>query len=289
MTRFSDRQSQIEHRRRQASEAYPQIWHQIIEEWNSTDQSDRAWLMYSANYLLRTGGVRWALDPLTLRRRLPSAPAVDASALSAADFIVLTHRHADHLDPDLLRSLCDYSLRWVVPAPMLSQVWDEVGIQEKDILVPEPLKPFELHGIYFTPFEAFHWSADPSRPEGRRGVPEIGYLAEFCGKRWLFPGDTRTYDADLLPRFGGVDGLVAHLWLGRQRGLQEDEAMIESFCRFCLNLQPGRIVLTHLEELGRDARDYWDEGHAERVVQRFCQLAPSLEVTFARMGDSFQL
>ncbi len=265
------------------------MWRRVTDEWNLPGPDDRAWLVYSANYLLRTGGVRWAMDPLTLRRRMPAAPGVDPSTLAGLEFIVLTHRHADHLDPALLHSLREYSPRVIVPPAMLSQVRDEIGVPAEDILVAEHLKPFDLHGIRFTPFYASHWAPDSTRPGGLRGVPENGYLVEFSGKRWLFPGDTRTYDRSLLPRFGHVDGLLAHLWLGKLKAMEVEASMVDSFCRFCLDLDPGRIFLTHLEELGRDARDYWDEEHAARVLQRFHELAPSLEVTTARMGESFQV
>jgi hypothetical protein len=43
----------------------------------------------------------------------------------------------------------------------------------------------------------------------------MGYLLEFNGKRWLFPGDTRSYDASLLQSFGPLEGHFAHLWLSR--------------------------------------------------------------------------
>ena len=86
----------------------------MIGEWSTEDGRDSAWMLYSANYLLRTGSARWAIDPLTLRWRVPEAVAVRRD-LADLSFIVLTHRHADHLDIDLLRSLRGLPTLWIVP------------------------------------------------------------------------------------------------------------------------------------------------------------------------------
>ena len=72
----------------QAKVAYPAIWDRIIAEWKSTDTGDHAWLTHSANYLLNTAGVRWALDPLALPARLPGMTSPNYAARpgsSAAD------------------------------------------------------------------------------------------------------------------------------------------------------------------------------------------------------------
>src|SRR5512146_2738091 len=101
----------------------------MVAEWNQPGATDGAWLMYSANYLLRTGGVRWAIDPLRLERRLPGAPAQDyARDLAGLSFVVLTHRHSDHLDIPLLRSLRHLPLSWIIPRSIRRHVMDQCGI-----------------------------------------------------------------------------------------------------------------------------------------------------------------
>jgi L-ascorbate metabolism protein UlaG (beta-lactamase superfamily) len=289
MVPIADKQEQINCRRQETLRGYPELWSRITAEWNSPGPDDRAWLMYSANYLFRTAGVRWALDPLTLRRRVPSAPELDVSALAALDFVVLTHRHADHLDLDLLRALREYPIRYIIPESILALVQNVAGLPEKNIIVPVPLQVLEMDGVRFTPFDGFHWEEDDSRPGGRRGVPATGYLVEFSGKRWLVPGDIRTYDATRLPHFGPVDGLIAHLWLGRGCALQNEPQLVDTFCQFCLDLCPKRIVISHLEELGRDVKEYWNELHARKVTARFQELNSSTEVLIARMGESIVL
>ena len=263
---------------------YPALWSKMISEWQRPADEDRAWLLYSANYLFRTAGVRWALDPLTLHQRVPSAPEVDASALAALDFVVLTHRHADHLDLGLLRLLRDYPIHWIIPACLLDPL-QTLNLPPGKMTIPRPLEPLRLGGLTLTPFNGLHREADSSRPDGQRGVPAMGYLAEFKGKRWLFPGDTRTYDASQLPRFGPVDGLFAHLWLGRGLALDDQPPLLENFGRFCLDFQPKRIIVTHLDEYGRSADEYWDSGHFQQVKEWFRGHAPDVLVESAGLGD----
>src|SRR5512139_2919174 len=82
-------------------EHYPVLWSKLIEEWSQPGIEDRVWLMYSASYLFRMGGIPWAMDPVRLIRRLPGAPEPDvARDLKGLSFVLLTHRHADHLDLD---------------------------------------------------------------------------------------------------------------------------------------------------------------------------------------------
>ena len=290
MAQFSERQADIEKRRKEVSARYSRFISVMTTEWRSPGSPDKLWLLYSANYLFRTGDVRWAMDPLTLRRRVPDAPAVDlAQDLSALDFVVLTHRHADHLDFDLIKSLRHLPIRWIIPDYILLQVQAEAGLPSEQVITPHPLQAIEIKGIRLLPFVGLHWEAAPSENGPQHGVPEMGYLVEFNDKRWLFPGDTRDFKAELLPSFGPVDGLFAHLWLGRRCALLDEPPLLDPFCKFCVDLQPRQIVLTHLEELGREADDYWDGRHAAKVISRCEQLVPELDVKAAYMGESVDL
>jgi hypothetical protein len=247
----------------------------MIAEWNSNGGDDCAWLMYAANYLLRTGGARWAIDPVTLNNRVALAPTMQtARDLERLSFILLTHFHADHLDLNLLHDLCGLPIRWVIPEALVPTVLSNTGLSKAQLLVPEVLQPFELDGVKITPFEGLHAK-----------VPEMSYLVEFKDKRWLFPGDIRTYDLSRLPSFGALDGLFAHLWLGKGCALEDKPAMLAPFCNFTLGLKPPRIVVTHLEELGRTAEDYWDRRHFQMVRKWFQQHRPGIRVECARMGE----
>jgi L-ascorbate metabolism protein UlaG (beta-lactamase superfamily) len=285
MDRFIRKQQEIDRRAAEVASSYPALWSQMITDWRQPGSEDKAWLMYSANYLFRTANVRWAMDPLRLKHRVPDAPEMPVEDLKGLDFVLLTHRHSDHLDLNLLHRLQDFPVLWVIPAPILPLVQAEVKIAANRLIIPEPMRTVEIQSIRITPFDGLHWEQQPGT-ESLRGVPAMGYLIEFNGKRWLFPGDTRTYDASRLPSFGPVDGLFAHVWLGRAGALQNVPPLLEAFCRFCSDLRPQRVILTHLEEFGRDANDYWDSGHAKSAIPFLTGEESNIPVVPALLGDA---
>lgn len=164
-----------------------------------------------------------------------------------------------------------------------------LNLPRQNITVPRPLEPLHLGALTLIPFDGLHWEADSSRPGGRRGVPSTGYLAEFNGKRWLFPGDTRTYDANRLTSFDSVNGIFAHLWLGRRSALMTLPPFLDHFCRFYIDLKPKRIVITHMEDFGRDVIDFWDNWHYRLVFAGFQKIASHIQISSAMIGESVVL
>jgi hypothetical protein len=288
MDRFSEKQARIEKRRVEACARYPALWSSMIAEWNSPDPVDRVWLTYSANYLFRTNDIRWAIDPMTLNWRIQDSPQVHvARDLCGLSFVLLTHEHKDHLDIDLLGSLRDLPIIWVVPQFILSNVMEQANLPREKIIVPSPLKPIELSGIHVLPFEGLHW--EKTSDGNVRGVPSMGYLIECNGKRWLFSGDIRTYDVTQLRGFDAVDDIFAHIWLGRGSALLDEPPLLDAFCRFFKKLNPRRLFLTHLHEFGRNANDFWDESHVHMIRSRFQEWSEDIQVTQISMGGSIPL
>ena len=266
-----------------AKAAYPATWNRIISGWKSKDTGEHAWLTHSANYLLNTAGVRWALDPLALPARLPGMVLPDyARDLDRLQLIVFSHAHSDHLDLELISALQKLPLLWVIPEFMLDKVIETVPIPSERIIVPKPGSRIIIEGLALTPFEGLHF-------HNQGGVPEMGYLVEFSGYRWLFPGDIRLYDATIILDFGRLDGVFAHLWLGKAGAQVDPPPMLEEFCAFYGAFNTGRLVITHLNEFGRDKRDLWDETHYQSVVQAFRKKASSLQIEMGLTGDKINL
>jgi L-ascorbate metabolism protein UlaG (beta-lactamase superfamily) len=294
MDRSAERQARINGHRAEASARYPVLWSNMIAEWNSLGPDDRAWLMYSANYLFRTNNIRWAMDPVRLIHRLPLAPDVNAAQdLEALSFVLLTHQHADHLDLDLIHALRHLPIVWVTPEPVLTLIQNQVDLPQKNVIVPKELERVEIQGIKITPFTGLHWEKlehqGSENANSIRGVPATGYLVEFRDKRWLFPGDTRTYDANQLPSLGPVDGLFAHLWLGRGCAMLDAPPLLDPFCRFFADLGPRRIILTHLMEFGRTMEDYWDISHARMVYSCYKKNYKHIKMLHALLGQRVPL
>jgi hypothetical protein len=262
---------------------YPDLWKRVIAEWRQPEKEDAAWLTYSANYLLRTAGVHWALDPFSLVTRVGRGEQPDfMHDLDSLDLVVLSHAHNDHLDPVLLKAIATLPVTWVIPEFMLEMVKGICDTESERLIVPKPGEKLRIGALELTPFDGLHFNQG-------RGVPEMGYLAEFNGKRWLFPGDTRSYMPDRLPDFRPLDGFVAHLWLGKGSALLEPPPLMEDFISFCSWQEPGRIVITHLEELGRSEDELWTPAHAEKVRGAFSKIHPDLPVSIVKTGQRFSL
>ncbi len=262
-----------------AREAYPSLWRDMISDWLGNDRLDAAWLTYSANYILRTAGYRWAVDPFSLFTRIGNGNQPDfREDLKSVQLIVLTHEHNDHLDLDLIRTLCDLPITWVIPNFLLDGHLQDIGIPKNNICVPHPGIALQFPGLTLTPFFGLHF-------RGSHGVPAMGYLAEFSGKRWLFPGDTRTYDPKGIPDHSPLDGIFAHLWLGRKSALLDEPPLLGDFVDFFSHFQTKRLVITHLEELGRKADDLWTWAHYLRVAESMRIQSPGVSVESAKMGQ----
>ena len=178
---------EIEEKIARARVEYPALWRRLIQQWHAAESGNSAWLMYAANYLFFTGGVRWAIDPFSPATRIKGIPHADYAAdLDQLELVLLTHAHNDHLDLNLIRAISGLPIQWIVPEFMLEKVTG-AGVPGKNILVPVNGKTIEFKGLGITPFAGQHI-------HGRYGVPETGYLVECAGKRWLFPGDTRVYE-----------------------------------------------------------------------------------------------
>jgi hypothetical protein len=276
-------QGGLDFRIKQAKTGYPLIWDKIVSEWKATDTGDHAWLTHSANYLLNTAGVRWALDPLALPARLPglSSPSY-ARDLDCLQLIVLSHAHQDHLDLDLISALQELPLLWVIPEFMLDCLTKTVSIPSERIIVPKPGSRICIEDLVLTPFEGLHI-------RDQSGIPEMGYLVEFNDQRWLFPGDTRLFDISRLPDFGCLDGVFAHLWLGKAGAQIDPPPMLDEFCAFYGAFNAGRLVITHLNEFGRDVTELWDETHYRSVVQGFMKNAARPQIEMGLAGDKIDL
>ena len=63
MDRFTKKQQEINHRASEVIVDYPALWSETITEWSQPGPEDRAWLMYSANYLLDKKPLPTVVEP----------------------------------------------------------------------------------------------------------------------------------------------------------------------------------------------------------------------------------
>lgn len=279
--------NEIEEIKQRSIREYQSKYRQIIDQWNEEGE-DAFWLMYAANYLFRWGGLRWIVDPLTLAARTeaddPSQPDMD---FGKADLVILTHRHADHLDKKLLKEIARKDLLWIIPEFLLDELKGIVDKGKNRVIIPKEGEPIEISGLSILPIEGSHWENELVR-NGQvvlRGVPSFSYLFTANHKNWFLPGDTRTYDITRIPAVGELDGLIAHLWLGRKSALKVNPPLLQSFCEYFLAFKTKQIVISHLFEWGREDADLWQEYHARMVVEKMIELDPSRQYDIVLTGQ----
>lgn len=275
--------AQRNHRKQTAVNAYPQLWRRMIRDWQSDQQENALWMLYAASYLVRSAGVRWALDPFSLFTRAGGASSLDYRAdLAPLDLVLLSHWHADHFDTHLLTELSASPLTWVVPEFMLEMVTTLFPLDADRVIIGRGGQPIQFKTMTITPFNALHI-------RGKSGVPELGYLVEYPGGRWLFPGDTRNYDFSLLPDFGPLDGVFAHLWLGKGAALESEPLFLEEFCRFFTAFDAQVTFIAHMYEYGRDEKNMWTMEHFRMAQKLMKKLAPGMGINPALTGEKIIL
>jgi len=277
------RRGAIEYDQQRARSGYEGLWGQVISDWRGSFTGNHAWLTYSANYLFSCKGFKWGLDPFAMSSRVTGMKTPDYKTdLAPLSLVVLTHEHNDHLDLNLVRALRETDIEWVIPTYVQEILQKTHALPEKGVITPVAGEEIKRGPVRLLPFESLHI-------HGKHGVPETGYLVEIDGARWLFPGDIRDYDLSRMPAFGGLDGAVAHLWLGKACALDEEPPFLDAFCDFYTGLDTEQLFITHLNEFGRDERDLWREEHFNLVETNLLQRKPELRVVKYLMGDRMDL
>lgn len=142
-----------------------------------------------------------------------SLPPVTAEEVRA-DMILMTHEHADHLDPDAVPIIArnNPACRFVAPAGC-AQGLTEAGVAETSRVVLEPNKRYDLDGVVIHTAPADH---------GDLSATALCYVLEVDGVRVYCTGDTAWRPAlhkplvdlnpDLvLPCINGVFGNMNHI------------------------------------------------------------------------------
>lgn len=105
------------------------------------------WWLGQAGFLLRCGGTRVVVDPYlsdSLAKKYAGAryphirmspPPIDPSDLAPIDFVLVTHGHTDHMDPESLTPIASANpaCRFVVPAAETQKAIDRGAPQDRII------------------------------------------------------------------------------------------------------------------------------------------------------------
>jgi len=163
------------------------------------------WWLGQSGFVIKGGGLTVYLDPYLSTRlerltaasprarhvRLCEIPLSPAS-ITSADYVVCSHDHGDHLDPETLQPIAASSpaARFVVPRAA-QQTLVSLGIPLARVVPVDADETVDLGGIRFTgvpgKHNEFDWSKD-------RGYPYLGFVISLNGLTIYHAGDTIMYD-----------------------------------------------------------------------------------------------
>jgi L-ascorbate metabolism protein UlaG (beta-lactamase superfamily) len=247
---------------------------------------DRITYVGHATTLLELGGVRLLTDPL-LRTRFVHIPRhaapPEASVAEGVEAVLITHLHADHLDPPSLRRL-GRDVRLVVPAGAAGTLRRR-GFANLTELAPgdsTAIGPLEVTAI-----RAVH---DARRYKLGRELPALGYLIESPAARVYFAGDTDLFDE--MAELGDVDvallpvaGWGARVGRGHLDPKRAAEAARRIGPRIVIPIHWGtflsrRMLRSHPEMLTEPPR---------KLARLLAERAPGVELRLLEPGESLEL
>ncbi len=166
-------------------------------------QAVAMWWLGQASVVLRAAGTTIYIDPFLSAYPDRLAPPLVTPEAASADYVLCTHEHVDHFDPQTLPGMAQAAPHacFVVPLHMVEQV-TALGISAERVLGTQPGEVLHLgaitllavpasHGLKAPPA---HYGFDFVEHEGKHLYRYLGYILEITGVRIYHAGDTVIYD-----------------------------------------------------------------------------------------------
>lgn len=193
------------------------------------------WWLGQASVALRAASTTVYVDPFFSRHpdRLVPPPFAPATA-PPADYVLCTHEHIDHFDPQTLAGLAQASPRalFVVPLPIVEQA-RALGIRPERVLGTQPGEVVHLGAITLFSVPACHglkappatYDFDFVEHEGKNLYRYLGYILEMAGVRIYHAGDTVIYDG-LVERLRELEIDIAFLPINGRSYFREQRDIV---------------------------------------------------------------
>jgi L-ascorbate 6-phosphate lactonase len=193
------------------------------------------WWLGQASIVLRAASTTVYVDPFFSRHpdRLVPPPFAPAMA-PPADYVLCTHEHIDHFDPQTLAGLAQASPRalFVVPLPLVEQA-RALGIRPERVLGTQPGEVVHLGAITLFSVPACHglkappatYDFDFVEHEGKNLYRYLGYILEMAGVHIYHAGDTVIYDG-LVERLRELEIDIAFLPINGRSYFREQRDIV---------------------------------------------------------------
>jgi L-ascorbate metabolism protein UlaG (beta-lactamase superfamily) len=244
------------------------------------DHGRLTWLGHSTT-VIELGGVRIITDPVVRARvaHLRRPAHVPPEALAAADLVLVSHVHWDHLDLPSL-DLIERDTPIVVPAGA-GRLLDRHGFQH----IVE-VKAGDVFAVQDVSVRATH--AEHTATRGPFGVraPALGYLIERPRKIY-FAGDTDLF-AGMAALSGSLEVALLPIW-GWGPRLPPGHLDPERAARALQLLRPRIAIPIHWGTYSPINRPPASDGPAQEFVRQAALLAPQIDVRVLAVGGSLPL
>jgi len=266
--------------RAQYKAAAPMLWRRMIGEWKSGTFDDCFWLAGASSYLVSLADTRWMVDPVQRDAQVFAACREHlAKDLGNLSFILYTHAHNDHYQPEWDAALGGSGIVRVVPSFMRG-IYREVA--ETAYVVPGDT--LTLSGCRITVLPGSHKNPEEIGPDA------VMYLVEGGGRRLFFSGDVRNPEPDRIPAVGPVDCLFYHVFLGKNSAKKYPwPDWLEAVCRQVASIPAQRIFLGHLYEMMSESDRLYTYLSAGAVMDGLGALCPTRDVVIPQLGRRYSL
>lgn len=255
----------------------------IADEIRAHRKGLAVWWVGNAGWLIKADDVLIGTDlDLGVNEKIhepPISPAELADLLSVA---FITHHHGDHCNGPTLKILAERSQATLVLPQTCLDARSGLNLPRNRLIVPTPLKPFEVRGVRVEPIHAIHGDKDftilTREPDFIKGIQHnCGYVLTIQGKRFVQPGDSVLTEEHLALQ--NVDVLFVSPTVHNMH-LDRSALLIN-------RLEPRYVFPQHFDTY-QEAPDnlFWTRGYPDELKSR---LSESLQKRFhkLRQGQRF--
>jgi len=226
------------------------------------------WWVGNAGWLIKSDDLLIGIDlDLSTEEKAAPPPITAQDLVGELDAAFATHHHGDHCNVPTIAALAlGAKCTFVLPRPCLKEV-AELHIPPERIVVPEPLRPFDLKGIHVEPVHAIHGNQEftvlTREPDFVESIAHnCGYVFNIQGKRFFHPGDSVLTEEHL-----GLKNIDVLFVSPTVHDMYLDRSMI-----LINRLEPAYIFPQHFGTyVQTDENLFWTRGYPDELKLRLSQ------------------
>ena len=240
----------------------------LLENLRAHHQGLAVWWVGNAGWLIKSDGLLVGVDlDLSLPQKV-QPPAIPPEALSLElDVLFVSHHHGDHCNVATIRALAAGTrTTFVLPQTCLKRVAN-LGIPQERLIVPAPLRPFEVKGIRVEPVHAIHGNQEFTVLTREADFIDsmrynCGYVLNLGGKRFFHPGDSVLTEEHL-----GLKNIDVLFVSPTVHNMHLDRSLI-----LINKLEPAYIFPQHFGTFREtDDNRFWTRGYPDELKLRLSQ------------------